>query len=193
MVEGTIAPWLFDLGYFQGPLIDPGIFAPAGTSLTGMPIHIVWNDNPVTAAVTINGTTVTLGPVEGFNLPYAEVIPTFQNITVRGCVDGNVAVDSFDPAYAATHNPNGLGGSLELLGPNNAPLGGVLLRHQHGRGSRPGYRRRSDRAGSVRTLDRGISEEISPIHLSCTCLMPARDKPFELRFLAPSPVLAFPV
>ena len=52
IVEGTIAPWLWNGNqYYLGQLIDPGIFAPAGTSLTGAPIQILWNSDPyVTAA-----------------------------------------------------------------------------------------------------------------------------------------------
>jgi hypothetical protein len=76
IVEGTIAPWLWNgSGFYQGPLIDPGIFAPPGTSLTGLPITILWTtqssnvtagdlspaDPTFSAAITINGTTVVLG------------------------------------------------------------------------------------------------------------------------------------
>lgn len=117
IVEGTIAPYLWNgSSYYVAPLIDPGIFAPAGTSLTGAAIHIVWNDDPaVTAAVTIDGITVTLGPATGFFTPYANVSPTYQNITVR--LVPNLAVDSYDPIYAAKYNPFGIGGSLELCFP----------------------------------------------------------------------------
>jgi hypothetical protein len=76
IVEGTIAPWLWNgSGFYQGPLIDPGIFEPPGTSLTGLPITILWTtqssnvtagdlspaDPTFSAAITINGTTVVLG------------------------------------------------------------------------------------------------------------------------------------
>jgi hypothetical protein len=63
-VEGTIAPWIWTGSqYVLRPLIDPGIFAPAGTSLTGDAIQITWNDDPVTAVITINGVTACLGHV----------------------------------------------------------------------------------------------------------------------------------
>src|SRR5262245_29214051 len=94
IVEGTIAPWLWNNGWYQGPLIDPGIFAPAGTSLTGLPFEIVWNNDPaITAAITINGVTVTLRPAEGFFVPYASMSWNYQNITVQ--LTPNIAVDSF--------------------------------------------------------------------------------------------------
>ena len=94
----------------------PGIFAPAGTSLTGDAIHIVWNDDPaVTAAITIDGTTVTLGPATGFFTPYAHISPTYQNITVQ--LGPNVAINSYDSTFAAQYNPFGIGGSLELCFP----------------------------------------------------------------------------
>jgi hypothetical protein len=117
IVEGTIAPYLWNgSSYYVAPLIDPGIFAPAGTSLTGDAIHIVWNDDPaVTAAITIDGTTVTLGPATNFFTPYAQISPTYQNITVQ--LAPNLAVNSYDPFFAAHNNPFGLGGSLELCFP----------------------------------------------------------------------------
>lgn len=125
LVEGTISPWLFSgSSFYLGSLIDPGIFSPPGTVLTGNPIQILWFDNPVTAAITINGVTVTLGPVNGVYLPSAFVTPTFQNITVCDC-GYSIAVDSYDSLTAAT-KPNGLGGSLELIGPNNQPLDGYF-------------------------------------------------------------------
>jgi len=116
IVEGTIAPWLWNgNNYYLGSLIDPGIFATAGTSLTGDPIQILWHTDPaITADITINGTTITLGPATGFFAPYATVTPTYQNITVQ--LVPNVAIDSFDPVYAAKNNPHGIGGSLELVG-----------------------------------------------------------------------------
>jgi hypothetical protein len=117
IVDGTIAPYLWNgSSYYVAPLIDPGIFAPAGTSLTGQAIHVVWNDDPaVTAAITIDGTTVTLGPATGFFTAYAHISPTYQNITVQ--VAPNVAINSYDPAFAARYNPFGIGGSLELCFP----------------------------------------------------------------------------
>jgi hypothetical protein len=114
-VEGTIAPWLWNgSNYYQGQLIDPGLFGPAGQSLTGDAIQILWNSDPVSAAITINGSTLTLE-----SGVYTAFTPTYQNITVCNCIWGNVAINSYDdPAYVMTYNPYGLGGSLELLGPN---------------------------------------------------------------------------
>ena len=112
IVDGTIAPWLWNgSSYYQGSLIDPGIFAPAGTSLTGDAIEIVWSSDPsVTAAITINGVTMTLGPTA-----LHTVMDTgYQNITVS--LGPNVAVNSYDPTFAAQYNPHGIGGSLELVG-----------------------------------------------------------------------------
>src|SRR4051812_19645054 len=123
LVDGIIAPWLWDYNHWvTGPLIDPGIFAPAGTSLTGLSIHILWNDDPtVTAAITINGVTVTLGPATGFYKSSSQVLPDYQNITVAtfspfNNLYGNIAIDSFSPSSALT-NPHGIGGSMELVGP----------------------------------------------------------------------------
>jgi len=140
-VEGTIAPWLFSNGYYQGQLIDPGIFAPAGTSLTGDAIQIVWTtqlgygtagdnspaDLTFSAAITINGTTVTLGGTGhtsfGVIYPYTVIQPDYQNITVANAP--NIAVNSYDPSLALL-NPHGLGGSLELIGPGSTPLDGYF-------------------------------------------------------------------
>jgi hypothetical protein len=142
IVEGTIAPWLWNgSGFYQGPLIDPGIFAPPGTSLTGLPITILWTtqssnvtagdlspaDPTFSAAITINGTTVVLGGNSytnfGVTYPYTVMQANYQNITVANFnpfnnLPGNIAIDSFDPTYAAANNPHGLGGSLELIGPS---------------------------------------------------------------------------
>jgi hypothetical protein len=133
LVEGTIAPYLWNgFNYYIGSLIDPGIFAPAGTSLTGMPIQIVWNTDPVvTAAITINGSTVILGDAGSYALSWGTVYPgavtvspDYQNITVANFnpfndLPTNIAIDSFSPAYAASFGtPHGLEGSLELIGPS---------------------------------------------------------------------------
>jgi hypothetical protein len=79
----------------------------------------------ITADITINDVTVTLGPATGFYAPYAQVTPTYQNITVCNCTY-NIAVNSYDPTYAALHNPHGLGGSLELIAANGLPLDGYF-------------------------------------------------------------------
>ncbi len=133
IVEGTVAPWLWAYDHWvSGPLIDPGIFAPVGTSLTGMPIEVVWNSDPtITAAITINGVTVTLGPSTGFYEPYAQVRMDYQNITVAtfspyNSLPGNIAVNSYDPVYAALHNPHGIGGSMELIGPDGSCNSGTF-------------------------------------------------------------------
>jgi len=128
LVEGTLSNWLWNgSAYYQGNLIDPGIFAAAGTSLTGDPIQILWNDDGgVTATITIDGATVTLGPAQGFYAAYAQVGPSYQNITVCNCWH-NLAVNSYDPLYAATHNPHGLGGSLELCLPLDCSPGSIAL------------------------------------------------------------------
>src|SRR5262245_55730272 len=119
LVDGTIAPYQWNgngPGFYIAPLIDPGIFAPAGTSLTGDAIQILWNTDPaITAAITIEGTTITLGPATGFFAPYATVSWNYQNITVQ--LTPNVAVDSFLPS-GNPFAPLGLGGELELVGPN---------------------------------------------------------------------------
>jgi len=127
IVAGTIAPYLWNgSSYYVAPLIDPGIFGPAGTSLTGDAIQIVWNIEPITATVTINGTSVTLGPATGFFAASAQVTPTYQNITVQ--LGPNVAINSFDDfAYVAKFNPLGIGGSFDLIGPNSTVLDGYYF------------------------------------------------------------------
>src|SRR5207253_5278028 len=52
----------------------------------------------------------TLGPATGFFAAYAQVTPTYQNITLQ--LGPKVAVNSFDDfAYVAKFNPFGIGGS----------------------------------------------------------------------------------
>lgn len=119
-VGGVISPWLWDYDhYYQGELIDPGLFGPRNQSLTGLPIQIVWNTEPaITAAVTINGVTITLGPALGFYAPYAMVGDRYQNITICNCYSGNVAVNSYEPLPTEYHPPLFLGGGFEFLGPD---------------------------------------------------------------------------
>jgi len=113
IVEGTIAPYLWSGSrYYVAPLIDPGIFAPAGTSLTGEAIHIVWNDDPAVTAAT--ALPSRWGQQRVFS-PYAHISPTYQNITVQ--VVPNVAINSYDPTFAAQYNPFSIGGSIELCFP----------------------------------------------------------------------------
>jgi hypothetical protein len=152
LAEGTIAPWLWNgSSYYQGPLIDVGLFAPAGTSLTGMPIQVLWTagsgpygygDTSVTAAITINGTTLTLGGTSYHgNLssttlyPYTVATPYYQNITVANFnpfndLPGNIAINSYSPSFQVSQDtPHGLGGSFDLIGPNancNSYSGGLV-------------------------------------------------------------------
>jgi hypothetical protein len=124
IVDGTVAPYQWNgNSFYSSPVYDIGIFAPAGTPLAGDPYEIVWSsDNPlITAQLTINGISVTFqqAPIGSFWHPYATVSDTYQNITVQTIspfsdLAGNIAINSYDPTYAALHNPLGLGGSVEM-------------------------------------------------------------------------------